>query len=127
MFCLFRTADTRLCPPARQAKADGRTIRTLKDGDFVGEMAFLAGDYDRGKVVHVFGGDAETIYLAWDFDQLREFLSKNPQIEAAMMVGGHLLPPIATYHHLLPPTTPYYHLLPLATIYCPRTRRSRPP
>ncbi|MDP7250718.1 MAG: cyclic nucleotide-binding domain-containing protein [Planctomycetota bacterium] len=51
-------------------------VAELKDGAFIGEMAFLTGESASATVVV----DEETRYLMWDISKLKSFLKRNPSL-----------------------------------------------
>ncbi|MDA0836826.1 MAG: cyclic nucleotide-binding domain-containing protein [Planctomycetota bacterium] len=54
----------------------GRKVAELKDGAFIGEMAFLTGESASATVVV----DEETRYVAWEITKLKSFLIRNPSL-----------------------------------------------
>ena len=52
------------------------TIADMRDGDFIGEMAFITGESASATVVVV----AETRYLAWNISELKACLDRNPSL-----------------------------------------------
>jgi hypothetical protein len=51
-------------------------VAELKDGAFIGEMAFLTGKSASATVVVV----EETRYVSWEIDKLKSFLKRNPSL-----------------------------------------------
>ncbi len=55
---------------------DGRRVAELRDGQFIGEMGFLADQVSSARVV----SEATTHFLAWPAQQLRELLAATPAL-----------------------------------------------
>ncbi|MCX6139831.1 MAG: cyclic nucleotide-binding domain-containing protein, partial [Candidatus Kapabacteria bacterium] len=65
---------------AAQVEIDGTTVAYCRNGDFVGEMAFVSGNPASATVTTV----KETRYLMWRFEDLRDLLEKHPDIKSAL-------------------------------------------
>ena len=59
---------------------DGKTVAYCRQGDFIGEMAFLSGNAASASVATI----APSRYLMWRFEDLRELLGKFPDIKTAL-------------------------------------------
>ncbi len=69
-----------ICEGAAQVEIDGTTVAYCRNGDFVGEMAFVSGNPASATVTTV----TVTRYLMWRFEDLRELLEKHPDIKSAL-------------------------------------------
>ena len=65
-----------------EVQIDGRTITSLGEGKFIGEMSFVTGDKPTADVVAV----EPTRVLAWQKDRLKTFLADNPDLRAALQL-----------------------------------------
>jgi CRP-like cAMP-binding protein len=72
-----------------EVQIEGRTITSLGEGKFIGEMSFLTGDKPTADVVAV----EPTRVLAWQKNTLKTFLGDNPELRAAiqLIIGTDLV------------------------------------
>lgn len=59
---------------------DGKTVAYCRQGDFVGEMAFVSGNSASATVKTV----SATRYLVWKFEDLKHLIRKYPDIQSAL-------------------------------------------
>lgn len=59
---------------------DGKTVAYCREGDFVGEMAFVSGKPASATVTTI----APSRYLMWRFNDLKTLLEKHPEIRTAL-------------------------------------------
>ena len=65
---------------ASSVDVDGRIVAYCRQGDFVGEMAFVSGNPATATVRTI----AATRYLMWRFSDLKQLLSKHPEISTSL-------------------------------------------
>lgn len=65
---------------AAQVEIDGTIVAFCRNGDFVGEMAFVSGNPASATVTTV----TETRYLMWRSEELKGLLEKHPDIKNAL-------------------------------------------
>lgn len=65
---------------ASSVDVDGRIVAYCRQGDFVGEMAFVSGNTATATVRTI----AATRYLMWRFSDLKQLLSKHPEISTSL-------------------------------------------
>ena len=75
-------------------KVDGRTVATLGEGQFIGEMSYLTGGPTSARVEAM----VPTKYVTWQKAQLDEFLNKSTELRAALqlVIGRDLVAKLAT-------------------------------
>ena len=69
-------------------EVNGKSVATLDEGCFVGEIAFLTGEQPSANVVVT----ESTSYVSWPSKQLHEFLASNPELRASwqFLIGADL-------------------------------------
>jgi CRP-like cAMP-binding protein len=74
-------------------KVDGRTVATLEEGRFIGEMSYLTGGPTSARVEAM----VPTKYITWQKNRLDEFLNKNTEMRAALqlVIGRDLVAKLA--------------------------------
>jgi CRP-like cAMP-binding protein len=65
---------------ATEVDVDGRTVAYCREGDFIGEMAFVSGKPASATVTTI----AATRYLMWRFSDLKVLIEKYPDIRTAL-------------------------------------------
>lgn len=65
---------------ASEVNVDGKTVAYCREGDFVGEMAFVSGKPASATVTTI----APTRYLMWRFVDLKTLLEKHPDVRVAL-------------------------------------------
>lgn len=65
---------------ATAVDVDGRTVAYCREGDFIGEMAFVSGKPASATVATI----APTRYLMWRFSDLKALIEKYPDIRTAL-------------------------------------------
>lgn len=65
---------------AASVEIDSTTVAYCRQGDFIGEMAFVSGNPASATVTTV----ASTRYLMWRFEELSELLERHPDIKNAL-------------------------------------------
>jgi predicted Rdx family selenoprotein len=65
---------------ATEVRVDGQIVAYCRQGDFIGEMAFVSGNNASATVVTI----APTRYLMWRFTDLRTLIQKYPDIRTAL-------------------------------------------
>ena len=75
-------------------KVDGRTVATLEEGRFIGEMSYLTGGPTSARVEAM----VPTKYVTWQRARLDEFLNKSTELRAALqlVIGRDLVAKLAT-------------------------------
>lgn len=65
---------------ASSVEVDGKVVAYCRQGDFVGEMAFVSGNPATATVKTI----AATRYLMWRFSDLKQLLAKHPEISTSL-------------------------------------------
>ena len=65
---------------ATEVEVDGQIVAYCRQGDFIGEMAFVSGNNASATVVTI----APTRYLMWRFTDLKHLIEKYPDIRTAL-------------------------------------------
>ncbi len=65
---------------ATSVDVDGRVVAYCRQGDFIGEMAFVSGNMASATVRTI----AATRYLMWRFTDLKQLLERHPDISTAL-------------------------------------------